>query len=91
MAYRAFKHQPSKSSERVLSALEGVFGILLILGLFVQGVALLVAIDMLVRLIGKMKSKSFLSDGVNYYLILFVLSISLLVTGAGFLAFDLPL
>lgn len=71
--------------------LEGICGLLLLIGLFTQIAALILAIDLLVRLIKKIQSRSFLSDGVNYYLILFVLALSLLFTGAGFLAFDLPL
>jgi len=74
-----------------LSVLEGILGALLILGLFTQLASLATAILLGIRLFSKIKAKTFLTDGVNYYLILFIISICLIITGAGYLAFDLPL
>lgn len=91
-SYQAFfKHKVSGTYTRLSSALEGIAGILLIIGLFTQLASLYLLADLIVRVYKKVVSKNFLTDGVNYYLILLVLAISLLLTGPGFLAFDLPL
>lgn len=83
--------KPFGSSAKPVAALELLFGILLIVGLWTQVAALVIAIDLIVRLAFKIRDRKFLTDGINYYLILLILSLSLLVTGAGFCAFDLPL
>ena len=49
------------------------------------------SVIIVVKLSKKVKDRAFLTDGVNYYIILLVLAISLLFSGPGFLAFDLPL
>jgi len=84
-AYKNFK------TDKKLSILEGILGALLVLGLFTQLASLVTAILLGTRLFSKIRSKTFLTDGVNYYLILFIISICLIFTGAGYLAFDLPL
>ena len=71
--------------------LEGIIGVLLVFGFITQLASLFATIILGIRLVKKIKEKAFLTDGVNYYLILFVISISLIFTGAGFLALDLPL
>ena len=71
--------------------IEGVAGILMLIGLWTQGAALVIIVDLIIRLVAKIKSRSFLTDGVNYYLFMLVIAISLLLTGPGILSFDLPL
>ena len=66
-------------------------GILLIVGFLTQLAALASTITLGVWLFGKFKSKALLTNGLNYYLILFIISVCLIFTGAGFMAFDLPL
>ena len=75
----------------VLGIIEGVAGILLVIGLWTQVAALVVFVDLVIRLVERIMKKAFLTDGVNYYLVLLVMAISLMVTGAGWIAFDLPL
>jgi uncharacterized membrane protein YphA (DoxX/SURF4 family) len=84
-AYNTYK------TDKKLAVLNGALGILLVLGLYTQLASLVTAILLGIRLFSKIKAKSFLTDGVNYYLILFVISICLIFTGAGYFAFDLPL
>lgn len=74
-----------------LGIVEALVAISLIIGLLTQLSALVAAIILGVRLVQKIQKKAFLTDGVNYYLILFIISITLLLTGPGFFAFDLPL
>ena len=74
-----------------LGLIEGVMGILLIIGLFTQGAALVTAIILVTKLVNKIKEKAFFTSGVNYYFILLIVALSLLVLGAGAFAFDYPL
>lgn len=90
-AYKEFRNPAATIHAKGLCVIEGVVGILIFIGLYTQGAALIAAIDLLIRLIGRVANKAFLTDGVNYYLILLILAASLLVLGPGFLAFDLPL
>ena len=76
---------------KAVALLEFISGVLLVIGLWTQVAALYLIADLVIRLYFKIKSKSFLTDGVNYYFILLVLALSLLVTGAGLLAFDIRL
>ena len=79
------------SKEIALGGLEAIIGISLVLGFLTQISALIAAIIFLIRIVQKIGSKAFLTDGINYYFILFIISVCLLFTGAGFIAFDLPL
>lgn len=88
-AYRGLRDQGASSVKKSGNVLEAIIGLLIVIGLWTQAAASIAAIGLLVCLIGKLKDRAFLSDGVNYTLILFVLAISLLVTGAGWFAFDL--
>ena len=91
LKYKTFKKSGATSKEKVVSVIEFISAILILIGLWTQLAAIVIAIDMIIRLLDKAKSRAFLTDGVNYYLILFVLAISLALTGAGFFAFDMPL
>lgn len=94
-AYRSLRANKSSNdtslNKKIIQIIEGLLGIMLIIGLWTQLVALIVLIDLIVRLIDRIRGKAFLTDGVNYYLLLLIMAISLLVTGAGFFAFDMPL
>ncbi len=89
-AYRDFKASPS-TRDKVWIVVYDIIAISLIIGLYTQLSALASAIILGSRLFKKIREKAFLTDGVNYYLILFIISLSLLLTGPGFIAFDLPL
>ena len=90
-SYRAFKDKSLSTPEKAFGYVEGVTGILLVIGLWTQGAAIVACIKLVGCLIGKIRRKQFLTDGVNYYAILLVMALSLLLTGAGFFGFDLPL
>ncbi len=89
-AYKGYRGGKT-SKHLALTILEGIIGILLVAGLYTQLAALIAAIIFISRLAEKIRGESFFTDGVNYYFILLVISLSLLLTGPGFLAFDLPL
>ena len=46
---------------------------------------------LVIKLGFKAREGKLLSSGINYYILLLAMAISLMFTGAGFLAFDLPL
>jgi uncharacterized membrane protein YphA (DoxX/SURF4 family) len=89
-AYKTWKVK-TESSEAVFSILFGVLGLLFIFGLFTQLAGIVSFIYFGIKLYGKLKEKAFLTDGVNYYVILLIISFCLIVSGAGTFAFDLPL
>ncbi len=89
-AYKRFRSH-NERNDIALGSLELVIGILFVIGLYTQIAALISFIIFLTYLIYKIKNRQFLTDGVNYYLILLIISISILLTGPGIWAFDLPL
>ncbi len=85
------KGESTGSNSPTYGALEIIIGLFLLVGLFTQLAALLNAIILLIKLGYKVKQGLFLSDGVNYYVLLLAMAFSLLFTGPGFFALDLPL
>ena len=81
----------SGSNSVLYGFVEMIIAIFLIIGLFTQLAALLNAIILVIKLCFKARDGKLLSDGINYYILLLVMAISLLFTGAGSFAFDLPL
>lgn len=75
----------------LLGIIDTLAGVLLVAGFLTQFAALVAIIILGAKLVGKIMTKAFFTDGVNYYFILFVIALSLLFTGPGFFAFDLPL
>jgi uncharacterized membrane protein YphA (DoxX/SURF4 family) len=59
--------------------------------LWTQLAALLNAVILVIKLGIKAREKKLLSDGINYYILLLAMAVSLLFTGPGLFAFDLPL
>jgi uncharacterized membrane protein YphA (DoxX/SURF4 family) len=80
----------TKHQQKILP-LPSVIGIFFFIGFLTQLAALIAVALLGTKLISKIRAKAFLTDGVNYYLILFIISLCLLFSGAGFMAFDLPL
>jgi len=81
----------SGSNTVIYGVAEIAIALFLVIGLFTQLAALLNAIILVIKLGFKAREGKFLSDGINYYILLLTMAISLMFTGAGFLAFDLPL
>lgn len=82
--------RPAKFWVFVVGVVEFFGGIALILGFATQIVALLIAIDMLVA-IWKVKFKMGFVNGYEFDLLLLIVALSLMLTGAGAYAIDLPL
>ncbi len=75
----------------ILGAIELLAGLSLILGLYTQIGALVAGAISLILLISKFWGKPFGTEGALFDFILLSISLSLMFSGAGFLAFDLPL
>ena len=86
--YKTLKHRPVSNNKKIVALIEFLTGALLIIGLWTQGAAIAAGVNLIIRLVERMQKKAFLTDGVNYYLILLVLALSLIVTGAGITAMD---
>lgn len=93
LIYWAYGRMKSKKSPALISlgVLEGIVSILLVIGLYTQLAALVAAVVSFVQLIRKAQTKSLFTDGVNYYFILLVISLSVMLLGAGIFSIDLPL
>ncbi len=85
------KRKSGNARNKQVAAIDLVVGVLLIVGYLTQVAALAAMIMLGIGIFPKIQKKAFLTDGVNYYLILFIIALTLLLTGPGFLAFDLPL
>lgn len=83
--------KPGKYWVPVAGAAELVGGILLIAGLWTQVAAILLSIVTIGALIMKSRGGKEVRGPALYYILLFAVLISLMLTGAGFLAFDIPL
>lgn len=71
--------------------LQIIGGLLLIIGLWTQVAALVFAIFTGVELYVEWKVREILKRDMVFYLLLFIISLSLLLTGAGAYAIDIPL
>ena len=75
----------------VFGAIELAAGVLLIIGLYTQIAAITAAVISFGAFYTKSRQIELLPESKSYYFILFAISVSLALTGAGALAFDLPL
>jgi len=75
----------------IIATIEIVGGIMLIIGLYTQIAALLLSILTFMNVSVEFREPSFIRRDFVFYLMLLVITLSLLVTGAGLFAFDLPL
>ncbi len=104
IGYRHFKQRSALASRfserygvlgRTKGHIEGIFevciGLLLVAGLYTQIVALITAALALKSLYYRKRYPDILTESVWFYLFMCAVSLSLLVTGAGAFAFDVPL
>lgn len=82
---------PADISVKILALIQIVGGLLLIVGLYTQIAALVFVVITSIELWIEKRDPILLRRGFVFYLLLFSISLSLLLTGAGFLAIDLPL
>jgi uncharacterized membrane protein YphA (DoxX/SURF4 family) len=66
-------------------------GLFLIIGAYTQYTALMLSAIMLGAIVVKMRQPELLTDSLKYYLLILLICMSLLFTGAGSFAIDIPL
>ena len=76
---------------KILGFVEIVGGVMLILGFYTQIAALLLAILTFAEAYVEFKDPSILKRSMVFYVLLFAITLSLLLTGAGSFSIDLPL
>lgn len=86
-----FKSRKLKTKDKIFNLIELIAGISIFIGAWMQVGALVVMIILAIRLYTKFRNKELFSNGINYYFILFIIALSLLLTGPGVFAFDFPL
>jgi len=89
--FEGIKLRPVLFFLKFFACVEIIAGVMLILGLFTQIAALILAILTFGELYIEFKEESLLKRSFVFYLLVFTISLSLLFSGAGFFAFDLSL
>lgn len=90
--YEKLGLRPAKIFSLIVAAIEGITGVLLVIGLYTQGAAVVAGALMSLATLIKWRTPSALPKNTNdFYVILAVVSFSLLFLGAGAFAIDLPL
>jgi uncharacterized membrane protein YphA (DoxX/SURF4 family) len=91
IAFEALHLKPKKEFVKGFALLEMIGGIALIVGFWTQIAALVFVIVTFIEMYIEQKEEVLLKRDLAFYLLLFAIALSLLFTGAGFFAFDLPL
>ncbi|OHA92332.1 MAG: hypothetical protein A3J09_02565 [Candidatus Zambryskibacteria bacterium RIFCSPLOWO2_02_FULL_51_21] len=90
-SFEALYLRPADLFVAVYGIIQIAGGLLLLIGLWTQVAALAFAILTGIELGIELSMREVLKRDITFYLLLFVISISLLLTGAGAYAFDIPL
>ena len=83
--------KPGQQTVLIVGVLELVAGSCLLVGFLIQPAVLVLATISLASVILKIKKPSALPNKVSFYILLLAINLSLLLTGPGAFAFDLPL
>jgi len=90
--FEKLKLHPAKVYFYAVSSIEGIAGVLLVIGFYTQGAAVVTGALMTVATFIKWRKPSALHrNTMDFYIILAVVSFSLLFLGPGAFAIDLPL
>ena len=91
MLFETIHLKPTHLFVTLLAAIEIVAGAFLISGYLTQLAALVMAIILFAEAYVELKDGALLKRDIVFYVLLLVICVSLLFTGAGAFAFDLPL
>ena len=91
LSFETLRVPHPKTAVKILGVLEVVGGILLILGALTQITALVLALLTFVETYIEYKNTNVIKRTFVFYLLILVITLSLLFSGAGAFAFDLPL
>ena len=87
----ALRLKPARALVALFALIEIAGGVILLAGFLTQIAALVLALFVLAELIIELLAPEALARTLPFYLLLFAISLSLLFSGAGFFAFDVPL
>ncbi len=90
-SFNALRLKPAAFFVKALALVEIIGGIMLVAGYRTQIAALVLALLVFSELYVEYKEESVLKRNLVFYLLVFAICLSLLFSGAGFFAFDLPL
>jgi uncharacterized membrane protein YphA (DoxX/SURF4 family) len=90
-SFEALHLKPANIFVSILGLIEVVGALGLILGLYTQIAALVFVIVSGIELYIEYTDEKFLKRDIVFYLLIFTIALSLLLTGAGAFAFDIPL
>lgn len=90
-SFNALGLRPADFFVPLYGLLQIIGGVMLLLGLWTQIAALAFAIFTFSELYVEWSGREFLKRDFTFYLLVFIISVSLLITGAGAYAFDIPL
>jgi len=90
-SFETLSIRPADFFVALYGALQVIGGVMFIFGAWTQVAALFFVVSTGLELAVEWKAKEVLKRDMTFYLLLFVISLSLLLTGAGAYAIDLPL
>ncbi|CAN5156735.1 hypothetical protein BH11PAT3_BH11PAT3_3510 [soil metagenome] len=90
-SFEALHLKPAKELVKLAGILDIVGGIMLIIGLYTQIAALVFAVLLGIELYIEYKDSRILKRNLVFYILVLTIAVSLLFSGAGAFAFDLPL
>jgi uncharacterized membrane protein YphA (DoxX/SURF4 family) len=91
ISLKALRIPRPQAAVKVLGVIEAIAGIMLLIGFYTQVAALVLAILTLGEAYIEYKDPAILKRNLTFYIVLFAISLSLLFSGAGAYAIDLPL
>jgi uncharacterized membrane protein YphA (DoxX/SURF4 family) len=91
ISLKAMRIPKPEAAVKALGVIEAIAGIMLLIGFYTQIAALALAVLTLGEAYIEYKDPAILKRNLTFYILLFAISLSLLFSGAGAYAFDLPL
>lgn len=91
LSFETLRIKPSEFFVKTFAWIEILGGVMLILGFYTQIATLILGIIAFAELYMEYKEESLLKRNFVFYLLIFSICLSLLFSGAGFMALDLPL
>ena len=91
MLFQTIRFKPARFFTRALGIIQIVGGLMLVAGFYTQLVALIFGIILLAECYLEMRETALLKRDIVFYVLLLTICVSLLITGAGAVALDLPL
>ncbi len=89
--FEIINFHPSKYFVKTFAFIEIIGGLMFLLGAYIQIFAIIFAITFFCEMILEYREESLENRNLPFYILIFAISLSLIFSGAGFFALDLPL